>query len=359
MTIATSGASAALADDRDLRLAEAPVAMADGTRAIAPLTLPPASHGHPLALAGSESPALLAVSGLRKSFAGNKVVDDVSFSVEAGEVFAFLGQNGAGKTTTIKMCCGLLSPDAGTVRIGGLDPQKTRSAATSFGALLEGNRNIYWRMTPYENLRYFGVLKGMSIADAADSALRLLDRFGLAGKRRSQVAQLSRGMQQKLAIAVAMLNRPKVLFLDEPTLGLDVGSVAQMLDLIRELAADGTAIVLTTHQLDIAEELSDRVAIIHEGRIVKLAETEALTREFSPSGFDIRLAGPVADELQARLAREFGARVDGETVYLPGDGDNLYELLERLRPTPLIAVERCRTDLTRIFMQLIGARADA
>jgi ABC-2 type transport system ATP-binding protein len=314
-----------------------------------------------LTAAGSETTDLLAVSGLCKSFAGKQVVKDVSFGVEAGEVFAFLGQNGAGKTTTIKMCVGLLSADAGTVRINGCDPQKTRNATTSFGALLEGNRNIYWRMTPYENLRYFGVLKGLSISAAAESASKLLHRFNLIDKKNQQVHQLSRGMQQKLAIAVAMLNSPRVLFLDEPTLGLDVGSVAQMLDLIRELAAEGTAIVLTTHQLDIAEELSDRVAIIHQGRIVKMARTNDLTREFSPSGYEIELGGTLEASLQQKLARDFGARVEENgRVYLPGeDGENLYGLLEALRPLPLQSVAKSRTDLTRIFLQLTGELADA
>jgi ABC-2 type transport system ATP-binding protein len=314
-----------------------------------------------LAIANCETTQLLTVSGLCKSFAGHQVVKDVSFDIRAGEVFSLLGQNGAGKTTTIKMCVGLLSPDAGTVRINGLDPQKTRSAATSFGALLEGNRNIYWRMTPYENLRYFGVLKGLSIGDAADSAGKLLHRFNLIDKKNQQVHKLSRGMQQKLAIAVAMLNRPKVLFLDEPTLGLDVGSVAQMLEIIRELAAEGTAIVLTTHQLDIAEELSDRVAIIHQGRILKMASTSDLTREFSPSGYEIQLGGVLEAGLREQLAKSFGAQFEEDgRIYLPGeDGANLYGLLEALRPLPLESVAKSRTDLTRIFLQLTGEQVDA
>lgn len=361
MTNGSPVASAALADGAKRPGAEESFAGADGAHgesapdARAYLSM----QDRPLVAGGSETTGLLAVSGLCKSFAGHQAVKDVSFGVEAGEVFAFLGQNGAGKTTTIKMCVGLLSPDAGTIRISGHDPQKTRIAATRFGALLEGNRNIYWRMSPYENLRYFGVLKGLSIGDASRSARRLLERFGLADKSRQQVHQLSRGMQQKLAIAVAMLNRPKVLFLDEPTLGLDVGSVAQMLELIRELAADGTAIVLTTHQLDIAEALSDRVAIIHQGRIVKMARTDALTREFSPFGYEIRLAGSLDATLQARLASDFGAHVESGRVYLPGDGENLYDALEALRPVPLESVGKCKTDLTQIFLRLTGEHDDA
>ncbi len=298
---------------------------------------------------------MLVVSHLSKAFAGREVVSDVSFNVAAGEVFAFLGQNGAGKTTTIKMCSGLLSPDAGTIRINGLDPQKGSNAAAHIGALLEGNRNLYWRMTPLENLRYFGVLKGMTIADATTQGRMLLQRFDLDPAHR-QVQQLSRGMMQKLAIAVAMLNHPKVLFLDEPTLGLDVGSVAQMLKMIRVLAAEGTAIILTTHQLDIAEALSDRISIIHRGRIIKFAQTEALTREFSPSGFEIRLERELDADVQDRIERDFGAHAEGDTVYFAGDDERLYDVLQALRPAAIAHVGRRRADLTNIFLRLTGGQ---
>lgn len=318
-----------------------------------------ASKEVPLPVIGKDSSALLSVSGLCKSFGGQAVVKDVAFQVGAGEVFALLGQNGAGKTTTIKMCVGLLSPDTGLIRIDGLDPQKNRGASAAMGALLEGNRNIYWRMTPFENLRYFGVLKGMTIAEASAQGHALLERFGLSGKSGQQVNQLSRGMMQKLAIAVAMLNRPRVLFLDEPTLGLDVGSVAQMLSIIRELASEGTAIVLTTHQLDIAEALSDRIAIVHRGRIVKTARTETLVREYSPFGYEIRLARPLSAETRMHIEERFGARVEGESVYLADEGERLYEVLQALRPAAVEHVGRRKADLTEIFLRLTGEQADA
>ena len=140
-----------------------------------------------------------------------EAVRGVSLTIAAGEVLAFLGSNGAGKTTTIKMMAGLIKPDAGWVRIAGSDPHRNPAALQRLGAVLEGNRNLYWRLTPEENLEYFGVLKGLSRRAARKSGIELLERFGLLEKRRTPVQKLSRGMQQKLAIAVALVHQPQLL----------------------------------------------------------------------------------------------------------------------------------------------------
>lgn len=208
----------------------------------------------------------LEVENLRKTYrygaALVEAVRSVSLTLTAGEVLAFLGPNGAGKTTTIKMIAGLIRPDAGRVRIAGLDPHRNPQALRLLGAVLEGNRNLYWRLTPEENLEYFGVLKGLSCREARWRGRVLLERFELTSKRRTTVQTLSRGMQQKLALAVALVQQPKLLLLDEPTLGLDVEATQNVKALVKAIASEGCAILLTTHQLDIAEELSDRVAII-------------------------------------------------------------------------------------------------
>ena len=214
--------------------------------------------------------AVLEVKNIQKSFGSKlKVVKDVSFTVKQGEIFAFLGPNGAGKTTTIKMITGLIEPDSGSVIINGRKTGESSSALEDLGSVLEGNRNIYWRMTPYENLVYFNVHKGSSLKVAKQTAEELLVRFGLAEKRNNQVQHLSRGMQQKLSIAIAMAHKPKLLLLDEPTLGLDVNSTIEVIKLMEELRAEGISIVLTTHQLDVAQKLSDRIAIIDKGEIIK------------------------------------------------------------------------------------------
>lgn len=296
--------------------------------------------------------SILLVENLRKSFGKTLVVRDVSFSVGAGEVFAFLGPNGAGKTTSIKIIAGLLIPDTGVVRIGGVDPHASALAMPNLGTMLEGNRNLYWRMTAFENLRYFGVHKGMSINDASARAEELLKRFDLSAKRNAPVGKLSRGMQQKLAIAVTLIHRPKVILLDEPTLGLDVAASLQIIEIIRELREQGMAIVLTTHQLDIAESLADRVAIIREGKIIKLATKADLIREFAPDTYEITVDGALSEESCGTLVTHYGARIEGNCVHLPGNSDRLYEALGVIRPTPILSLGRGTVDLAQIFLRL-------
>ncbi|MCW8128223.1 ABC transporter ATP-binding protein [Microbulbifer halophilus] len=296
---------------------------------------------------------VLIVDDLQKAFGRNtQAVSGVSFRVNKGEVFAFLGPNGAGKTTTIKMIAGLLLPDEGAGWIDGLDPHRNPMAMERFGAVLEGNRNLYWRMTAFENMRYFGVQKGLSQRTASRRADALLERFDLISKRNHQVRSLSRGMQQKLAIAVALIHEPRMLLLDEPTLGLDVSSSMQVISLIRELREQGMAIVLTTHQLDIAETLADRVAIIRDGRIIKEASKTDLILEFTPDGYEIELGGELSPANRDVLVDEFNATFEADRICLPGDSDHLYNALNVIRPTPIRSLGRAKVDLAYIFLQL-------
>ncbi|HEY9846828.1 MAG TPA: ABC transporter ATP-binding protein, partial [Candidatus Caenarcaniphilales bacterium] len=157
---------------------------------------------------------VLEADHLRKSYQsqGKSIVavQDVSLHIAATEVLAFLGPNGAGKTTTIKMIAGLILPDSGWVSIGGRNPHRSSQALRLLGAVLEGNRNLYWRLTPEENLEYFGVLRGLSRRTARQRGQVLLERFDLLPKRRTMVQALSRGMQQKLAIATALVHQPQL-----------------------------------------------------------------------------------------------------------------------------------------------------
>lgn len=302
---------------------------------------------------------VLLVEDLRKSF-NNKapVVRGVSFNVDAGEIYAFLGPNGAGKTTTIKMIAGLLVPETGVVRIDGMDPHAGSAAMSRIGTVLEGNRNLYWRMTSFENLRYFGVHKGMSIKAASARADELLERFNLGHKRDAQVSSLSRGMQQKLAIAVTLTHKPKLLLLDEPTLGLDVMASIQVTQIIRDLRSEGMAIVLTTHQLDVAESLADRIGIIREGMIVKEATKEALIREYSPNCYEIRLVTPLCESRSMALVERFGAEIEDASVRLPGGSEALYEALSIINPVPVDSLGRVQPDLTQIFLRITAEEYD-
>lgn len=281
-----------------------------------------------------------------------EAVKNVSLTMSSGEVLAFLGPNGAGKTTSIKMMAGLIQPDAGSVRIAGSDPHRNSAALQNLGAVLEGNRNVYWRLTPEENLEYFGVLKGLTRRQASKSGKELLERFGLSHKRRTPAQNLSRGMQQKLAIAVALIHQPQVLLLDEPTLGLDVEATEDVKALVREIAASGCAILLTTHQLYIAEELSDRVAIIQAGEILAESSTSELIRQFSGTAYKIELETAI-DTARIQQLEMLGVDIQtGQNLYI-NQPETLYKVLDILNPLPIRSVEKAEADLTQIFLKLV------
>lgn len=279
-------------------------------------------------------------------------VRDVSLQISAGEVLAFLGPNGAGKTTTIKMIAGLIYPDDGWVRIGDRDPHRQPETLRLVGAVLEGNRNIYWRMTAEENLEYFGVLRGLSARVARQRGRDLLERFHLAHKRRALVQSLSRGMQQKVAIAVALIHQPQLLLLDEPTLGLDVEATEDVKQLVREIAAAGCAVLLTTHQLAIAEELSDRVAIINQGEIAAEEPTAELIRQFSGSAYVIEVETAIDPE-RLRKLEALGVRVEDDRLIHVAEPSFVYAVLDHLNPLPILRVEKDQANLTEIFLQLV------
>ncbi len=281
-----------------------------------------------------------------------KAVSDVSLTINAGEVLSFLGPNGAGKTTSIKMIAGLIRPDCGWVKIAGYDPHQDPKALRMLGTVLEGSRNLYWRLTPEENLEYFGVLRGSTRRAASRQGLMLLDRFSLMHKRHTPVSALSRGMQQKLAIAIALVHQPTVLLLDEPTLGLDVEASYKIKALIREVALEGCAVLLTTHQLDVAQEISDQVAIIQKGKIIAFESTHELIKRFSGSTYIIEVQGELSP-IQIRKLEALGIIVQlGQMIYA-GTEKELYQVLSILEPLPLLQVKQDRADLTQIFLDLV------
>ncbi|OWY64972.1 multidrug ABC transporter ATP-binding protein [cyanobacterium TDX16] len=292
---------------------------------------------------------------LKKTFRRNKqnvaAVKDVSLTIYPGEILAFLGPNGAGKTTSIKMMAGLIQPDSGSVKIVGKDPQRNASALQNLGAVLEGNRNLYWRLTPEENLEYFGVLKGLTRREARLAGRDLLERFDLLAKRHTPVEQLSRGMQQKLAFAVALVHRPKLLLLDEPTLGLDVEATEDVKILVREIAATGCAILLTTHQLQIAEILSDRIAIIQKGEILAEAPTQKLIQQFSGTAYRIEMEAAL-DEARFLELETIGLEIEARRVIYIDRPELLYKVFVILQPLPIQSVVK-QANLTEIFLQIV------
>jgi ABC-2 type transport system ATP-binding protein len=199
-------------------------------------------------------------------------VDHISFSVGQGEILGFLGPNGAGKSTTIKMLTGQLQPDSGTVTILGLESEKSRTEIQAQIGVCFEEKNLYPNMTAVENLSFFASLFGTKNADIEG----LLQRVGLGDRARDRVKHYSKGMQQRLMVARSLVNSPKVLFLDEPTDGLDPVSSQAIREIIQDEARRGAAVFLTTHDMHEADELSDRVVFLNEGRIYAVDTPENL-----------------------------------------------------------------------------------
>ena len=214
----------------------------------------------------------LRVAGLTKRYkqAGKEVVaaDGISFAAGGG-VLGILGPNGSGKTTTIKSILGLVTPDSGSISVCGFDPaHNRRELLHRCGAVLEGARNIYWRLTVRENIEYFSGIRGLSRAAVKPRADQLLETLLLTDRARSRVGTLSRGYQQRAAIACALAHSPQVAFLDEPTLGLDVESRGTIEAAVRSLADEGTLVVVTSHDMGFIERSCDRALVIRSGKIL-------------------------------------------------------------------------------------------
>lgn len=213
--------------------------------------------------------AIIEVRGLAKRFGEVQAVAGVDFDVREGELFGFLGPNGAGKSTTINMLTGLARPDAGTICIAGIDCSRNPKAAQHLIGVVPDESNLYPELAGFENLCFCGALYGMPKAERRSRARELLGAFGLAEAAHRKFAGYSRGMKRRLTISAGIIHRPGILFLDEPTTGLDVTSARQIRQLIADLRRTGTTIFLTTHYIEEAERLCDRIAFIVSGRIVR------------------------------------------------------------------------------------------
>jgi ABC-2 type transport system ATP-binding protein len=250
-----------------------------------PKTLQPAGRSK---VAHAEKTAIT-VSNLAKHFGDVAAVASVTFDVREGELFGFLGPNGAGKTTTINILTGLARPDlpaegpaqagAGTIRIAGIDCSRNPKAAQHLMGVVPDESNLYPELSGFENLCFCGALYGMRRRERETRARELIESFGLTQAAGRKFAGYSKGMKRKLTIAAGIIHRPPMLFLDEPTTGIDVASARQIRQLIADLNAAGTTILLTTHYIEEAERLCGRIAFIVEGRIVRTDSVADLMRE--------------------------------------------------------------------------------
>jgi ABC-2 type transport system ATP-binding protein len=307
----------------------------------------------------------LNIESLSKTFRNRKgkpvrAVDGLNLSIPPGIVFGFLGPNGAGKTTTIKMMCGLITPTSGNVKLNGFDVSDKRThAINQIGAVLEGTRNVYWRLSAWENLVYFGRLKGKQKRNFAPHAERLLRDLELWDRRSEPVRTYSRGMQQKVAIACSLVADPPVVLLDEPTLGLDVQATRTVKSWIEKLASKyNKTVVLTTHQLDMAQKLCDRIAIISKGQLVTNKPVADLLELFRLEHYNFKVSGRVNSQ-QTDLLNHFTIDHENNDTILSttiNDQQALYHQLEYIRQTGLrlISVNRAEPNIEEIFVRLLS-----
>lgn len=285
-------------------------------------------------------------------------VDNLNLSIPQGQVFGLLGPNGAGKTTTIKMICGLIIPSSGRILMHGQVANRNRAAMMQqIGAVLEGTRNIYWRLSPLQNLMYFGRLKGCSEKDIHMRSASLLRELDLWSRRHDPVGLFSRGMQQKVAIACVLVADPAIVLLDEPTLGLDVLSARTVKDWVVKLAHEqGKTVIITSHELDMVQEVCDRVAILRRGQLVVDKPMTELLALFREEHYEIKISTHLSDQDANMFDGLAISTWEGGTVLSGGvaDQETLHGLLIQIRRMniPLVSVNRIEPNLEDVFLRL-------
>ena len=300
--------------------------------------------------------AILQVESLVKRYGDVEAVRGVSFNVEQGEVFGLLGPNGAGKTTTVEILEGLRILDSGRVSVCGLDPQeKPQELKQEIGAALQSTA-LPDKLRVMEALRLFA-----SFYKRRRKAEDLLDRFGLVEKRNAFYSQLSGGQKQRLALAMALVNDPKVLFFDEPTAGLDPQVRREIYDIIEELKQEKKTIVMTTHYIEEAERLCDRVAIIDHGKVIALGTPRELkARSGGTTRIEVRLSRPESNGTLQTLEGVVDAReVDGAYVlHSQRPPQTIVSMVKHLEAqgNELVSLEIANPSLEDVFIELTGRR---
>jgi ABC-2 type transport system ATP-binding protein len=306
------------------------------------------------------------VDNIAKRFDTVEAVAGISFSIGKGELFGFLGPNGAGKTTTINMLTGLARPDTGGIRIGGIDCTSDPKAAQHLVGVVPDESNLYAELTGWDNLCFCAALYGLGKREREFRARALLDDFGLAGAAERKFGGYSKGMKRKLTIAAGIIHRPAILFLDEPTTGIDVASARQLRTLVGDLHRAGTTIFLTTHYIEEAERLCDRIAFIVSGRLVRTDTVEDLIRPIKGK----KVLRVTCTRLEAGILDELGTSFP-DLVFVP-QGQNelrveadssigvgpLVRFLED-RGMEVVEARRLQPSLEDIFVTITGIEAQA
>lgn len=302
------------------------------------------------------------IMNLTKHYGTVKAVDDISFKVQKGSICGILGPNGSGKTTTIKSICNLIIPDKGNINIWGKDNKKSTNRIS---AVFEGTRNLYWRLTPRENLRYFAGIRGLGGKKVEKDINILMDRFNLTDKKNVMVNNLSRGMQQKVAIATTLICNSDVILLDEPTLGLDVQSHYDIKNILMDITSDlDKTILLSTHDMNLVQAICNDVVVINKGKIVAKDNMKNLLNMFKTMTYEILLTESITEEnkkLLMELDYEFyiinnGSKIEVDILDL---GD-IYIIIEKLRNINIFIkeIKQKNINFERVYLSLTDGKVD-
>jgi ABC-2 type transport system ATP-binding protein len=304
---------------------------------------------------------MIQIEQLRKSYGSLVAVDDISFEVRVGEIFGLLGPNGAGKTTTINMICGVLRPDNGRVLVDGKDIWLEPKAVKRNLGVVPQEIAVYEDLTARDNLNFWASLHGLAGRQRKDRVNTALTRVGLSDRAGDRVKEFSGGMKRRLNLCMGLIHNPKVLLLDEPTVGIDPQARLKILEIIRTVAAAGTTVLYTTHYMDEAEELCDRIAIIDHGKILTLGSLDELAR-IAGEGEVIRVTGAFDGGGRRQLLENVeGLRVlsvDESSAVLaiepagPGVAAILPRLLDEALGIEDLSIQR--PSLQSVFIRLTG-----
>lgn len=304
---------------------------------------------------------IIEVKGLTKNFDGLIAVNNLNFFVYKSEIFGFLGPNGAGKTTTIRMLTGLLTPNSGEMFIDGINVRRNPIKAKMKMGVIPEIGNIYADLTPRQNIILAGRFYGLSRRELEKKANSLLEQFGLKDRKDNPVRTLSKGMKQRVNIASAIVHNPKILFLDEPTSGLDVQSQRLIRNIIKQMNKEGTTIFLTTHNIEEANLLCERVAIINKGKIVVIDKPEVLRSTFEKTrSVEISFDKSIDSTLIERNKLVNRIEILGDKWKLYTDNpDKLVKYLTKFAKNQgliIVSMEICRASLEDAFVEFTESK---
>jgi len=303
---------------------------------------------------------MIRVKDLQKSYGNLRAVDGISFEIPEGEMFGFLGPNGAGKTTTLSMISGLLRPDRGRVSIGEIDVWHSPKEAKRILGLVPQDLALYEELTARENLMFWGSLFRLPRSELKANIELWLDRVGLKGRGREAVSKFSGGMKRRLNLAIGLVHNPKVVLLDEPTVGIDPQARKNILDIIREIAKEGNTILFTTHHLEEAEALCDRIAIMDHGKILETGSVDELAKVVG-DGDIVSINGSFTTiQLNTILENEsvniLNAVEHTATISLSHGGMNIAALLQKFNEAGIEVTDISfqKPSLESVFLKLTG-----